>query len=63
MRNYYLQNVNLQKITPMTGLLKEKSEIEKLKKEYQILAEQNFNIEKTPTETIIEELVLEECES
>ena len=63
MRNYYLQNVNLQKITPMIGLLKEKSEIEKLKKEYQILAEQNFNIEKNPTETIIEELVLEECES
>jgi hypothetical protein len=63
MRNYYLQNVNLQKITPMIGLLKEKSEIEKLKKEYQILAEQNFNIEKKPTETITEELVLEECES
>lgn len=63
MRNYYLQNVNLQKITPMTGLLKEKSEIEKLQKEYQTLFEQNFNIEKTPTETVIEELVLEECES
>ena len=62
MRNYYLQNVNLQKITPMTGLLKEKSEIEKLKKEYQTLAEQNFNIEKTLTETR-EELVMEECES
>lgn len=46
MRNYYVQNVNLQKITPMIGLLKEKSEIEKLKKEYQTLAEQNFNIEK-----------------
>lgn len=63
MRIYYLQNVNLQKITPMNGLLKEKSEIEKLQKEYQTLAEQNFNIEKTPTETVIEELVLEECES
>ena len=63
MRNYYLQNVNLQKIAPMIGLLKEKSEIEKLKKEYQTLAEQNFNIEKMPTETVIEELVLEECES
>lgn len=62
MRNYYLQNVNLQKITPMTGLLKEKSEIEKLKKEYQILAEQNFNIEKMPNETVIEESVLVECE-
>ena len=48
----------------MIGLLKEKSEIEKLKKEYQILAEQNFNIEKTPTKKIVnaEELVLEECE-
>ncbi|SEG49990.1 hypothetical protein SAMN04488130_1187 [Flavobacterium urumqiense] len=62
MRNYYLQNVNLQKITPMTGLLKEKSEIEKLKKEYQILAEQNFNIEKMPNETVVEESVLLECE-
>jgi hypothetical protein len=49
----------------MIGLLKEKSEIEKLKKEYQILAEQNFNIEKTTIKTKIttEELVLEECES
>ena len=62
MRNYYSQNVNLQKITTMIGLLQEESEIEKLKKEYQTLAEQNFNIEKTPTITIIEELVLEECE-
>ena len=62
MRNYYLQNVNLQKITTMIGLLQEESEIEKLKKEYQTLAEQNFNIEKTPTVSIIEELVLEECE-
>jgi hypothetical protein len=63
MRNYYLQNVNLQKIAPMIGLLKEKSEIEKLKKEYQTLAEHNFNIEKITAETLIEELVLEECES
>ena len=62
MQNYYLQNVILQKITPMTGLLKEKSEIEKLKKEYQTLAEQNFNIEKTPAETIIEESLLVKCE-
>lgn len=48
----------------MTGLLKEKSEIEKLKREYQILAEQNFDTEKnasTPTNAK-EELVLEECE-
>ncbi|WP_165930054.1 hypothetical protein [Flavobacterium caseinilyticum] len=63
MRNYYVQNVNLQKITPMIGLLKEKSEIEKLKKEYQTLAEQNFNIERKHTEIVPEELVLEECES
>ena len=64
MRNYYLQNVNLQKITPMTGLLKEKSEIEKLQKEYQTLFEQNFNTEKTTNKTTInqEELILEECE-
>ena len=62
MQNYYLQNVILQKITPMTGLLEEKSEIEKLKKEYQTLAEQNFNIEKTPAETIIEESLLVKCE-
>ena len=62
MRNYYSQNVNLQKITTMIGLLQEESEIEKLKKEYQTLAEQNFNIKKTPTVSIIEELVLEECE-
>ena len=47
----------------MIGLLKEKSEIEKLKKEYQTLAEQNFNIEKTLPETSRKELVLEECES
>ncbi|MFV5702719.1 hypothetical protein ACM55F_12685 [Flavobacterium sp. XS2P12] len=48
----------------MIGLLKEKSEIEKLKREYQILAEQNFEIENNtskPTVTM-EELVLEECE-
>ncbi|MFV5688319.1 hypothetical protein ACM55K_04180 [Flavobacterium sp. LT1R49] len=48
----------------MIGLLKEKSEIEKLKKEYQILAEQNFEIEKNtvnPSDAA-EELVLEECE-
>ena len=65
MRNYYLQNVNLQKITPMTGLLKEKSEIEKLIKEYQILSEQNFKIEKTTNKAIVtaEELAPEECES
>jgi hypothetical protein len=47
----------------MIGLLKEKSEIEKLKEEYQKLVEHNFNIEITNTETILEELILEECES
>jgi hypothetical protein len=47
----------------MTGLLKEKSEIEKLKREYQILAEQNFDTEKNTSKPgAKEELVLEECE-
>lgn len=48
----------------MTGLLKEKSEIEELQREYQILAEQNFNIEKKPAKPVVakEELILEECE-
>lgn len=47
----------------MKGLLKEKSEIEKLKQEYQLLSELNFNIEKTTKKTITqEELILEECE-
>ncbi|WP_193743736.1 hypothetical protein [Flavobacterium sp. 83] len=48
----------------MIGLLKEKSEIEKLKREYQILAEKNFETQKnTQKPTVaIEELVLEECE-
>ena len=48
----------------MTGLLKEKSEIEKLKREYQLLAEQNFDTEKDiskPT-SAKEELVLSACE-
>jgi hypothetical protein len=47
----------------MKGLLKEKSEIEKLKKEYQILAKFNFDLEKKPINpTVIqEELILEEC--
>ena len=48
------------KITPMKGILKEKSEIEKLKKEYQTLSELNFEIEKSVEKT--EELILEECE-
>jgi hypothetical protein len=50
----------------MTGLLQEKSEIEKLQKEYQMLSELNFNTDivilskdKTPKE----ELILEECEA
>ncbi|MBP6181547.1 hypothetical protein [Flavobacterium sp.] len=48
----------------MIGLLKEKSEIEKLKIEYQILAEQNFDTEKNTIRLTVteEELVLEECE-
>ncbi|WP_185963151.1 hypothetical protein [Flavobacterium gawalongense] len=48
----------------MTGLLKEKSEIEKLKREYQILAEQNFDIEKNTIKPPVakEELVLSACE-
>lgn len=56
--------VNLQKITPMKGLLKEKSEIEKLKREYQLLSELNFNIEKAIIKSTVptEELILEECE-
>ncbi len=44
----------------MKGILKEKSEIEKLKREYQKLAELNFEIEKSVEKT--EELILEECE-
>ena len=53
--------VNLQKNYTMKGLLKENSEIEKLKKEYQKLAEINFEVQKiTITQ---EELVLEDCES
>jgi hypothetical protein len=60
----YLYGLNLQKITPMKGLLKEKSEIEKLKLEYQMRSDFNFNIEKTTVTTTIteEELILEECE-
>ena len=47
----------------MIGLLKEKSEIEKLKKEYQMLAKFNFDLEKTPINSTEapEELILEEC--
>ena len=49
----------------MKGLLKEKSEIEKLKREYQMFSELNFNIEKTTLKSTVttEELILEECES
>lgn len=48
----------------MKGLLKEKSEIEKLKKEYQMFSELNFNIEKSTVKSTVptEELILEECE-
>ncbi|MEC5166397.1 hypothetical protein RCH18_002137 [Flavobacterium sp. PL11] len=44
----------------MKGLLKEKSEIEKLKMEYEKLSKINFNIDKTAP--VIKEMVLEECE-
>ena len=48
----------------MKGLLIEKSEIEKLKREYQILSELNFNVENTTIKTTVltEELILEECD-
>jgi hypothetical protein len=48
----------------MKGILKEKSEIEKLKKEYQMFAELNFNLEKDTEQSSMtkEELILEECE-
>ena len=48
----------------MKGLLKEKSEMEKLKREYQMFSELNFNIEKTTIKVTVttEELILEECE-
>lgn len=48
------------------GLLKEKSEIEKLKNEYQTLSELNFDLEKATLLKPVapkEELILEECES
>lgn len=49
------------------GLLKEKSEIEKLKDEYQTLSELNFDLEKATIQKPVapkkEELILEECES
>ena len=44
----------------MKGLLKENSEIEKLKIEYQKLAELNFEVQETTVTQ--EELVLEDCE-
>jgi hypothetical protein len=48
----------------MKGILKEKSEIEKLKKEYQMFSELNFNLEKDTEQSSMtkEELILEECE-
>lgn len=48
------------------GLLKEKSEIEKLKDEYQTLSELNFDLEKATIQKPVvpkEELILEECKS
>ena len=60
-----MYNVNLQKITPMQGLLKEKSEIERLQREFKILSEQISKTDKRTTESNIqtEELILEECEA
>lgn len=48
----------------MKGLLKEKSEIEKLKREYQIFSDLNFNREETTVQFLIpqEELIPDECE-
>jgi hypothetical protein len=48
----------------MKGLLQEKSEIEKLKKEYQMLSKLNFNIEDSSVKSIVtkEKLILEDCE-
>jgi len=48
----------------MNGLLQEKTEIEKLQKEYKILSEAHFNTEKTKeTNPIKKELILQDCES
>lgn len=49
----------------MNGLLQEKSEIEKLQKEYKILSESHFNTGKTNDSATVnkEELILEDCES
>ncbi|SEA03447.1 hypothetical protein SAMN05443667_101687 [Flavobacterium gillisiae] len=49
----------------MIGLLQEKSEIEKLQREYKILSELNFNIDTDLISKVTipeEELILEECE-
>ncbi|WP_165930140.1 hypothetical protein [Flavobacterium sandaracinum] len=49
----------------MKGILKEKSEIEKLRKEYQMFSEFKFNFEKDSEKSnrTKKELVLEDCES
>jgi hypothetical protein len=49
----------------MQGLLKEKSEIEKLQREFKILSEQISKIDKTTTVKAaieVEEFVLEDCD-
>ncbi len=48
----------------MKGLLQEKSEIEKLKRDYQKFSELNFHIEDSSITSIVttEKLILEECE-
>lgn len=49
----------------MQGLLKEKSEIEKLQQEFKMLTEQLSKTDKSTVNATIEkeELILEECES
>jgi hypothetical protein len=49
----------------MQGLLKEKSEIEKLQREFKILSEQISKIDQTTAVKVlieVEEFVLEDCE-
>jgi hypothetical protein len=48
----------------MKGLLKEKSEIEKFKRDYQMFSELHLNPQKTivTATSTIEESIMEECE-
>ena len=54
-----MQDVNLQKNHSMKGILKDKSEIEKLKVEYEILSKVNFNVSKIVP--VPKKMILEEC--